>query len=315
MNKKTCPICDSAKTKKNGKRKGVQLYKCTTCGHQFRAGFPIQEEELWNEYLNGKQTIKELAKTHGVSESSIKRKLRKISWEWRQPDLSTMSGFVHLDVTYWGHNWGVLLALDHATNMPLYLAFIKSETTSDYKLAVDTIVQSGYTIKGIIIDGKRALFEELKNYPLQMCHFHMYQIVERYLTKHPRMIASRELLATCDMMYYVDEEIFLESYNAWKSRNDSFLNKRTTHKDGRTYYLHRKLRTAVNSIDFYLPYLYTYQRDELDGMPNTNNKIEGTFTDLKKNLNNHSGMSIENRKRFISGYFIDKLYRYFLGHV
>ena len=34
-------------------------------------------------------------------------------------------------------------------------------------------------------------------------------------------------------------------------------------------------------------------------MPNTNNKIEGTFTDLKKNLNNHSGMSTKNRKRFI----------------
>ena len=26
-------------------------------------------------------------------------------------------------------------------------------------------------------------------------------------------------------------------------------------------------------------------------MPNTNNKIEGTFTDLKKNLNNHSGLT------------------------
>ena len=39
-------------------------------------------------------------------------------------------------------------------------------------------------------------------------------------------------------------------------------------------------------------------------MPNTNNKIEGTFTDLKKNLNNHSGMSQENRKRFISGFFL-----------
>nr|MBP8945471.1 hypothetical protein [Paludibacteraceae bacterium] len=39
------------------------------------------------------------------------------------------------------------------------------------------------------------------------------------------------------------------------------------------------------------------------GLPNTNNKLEGTFTDLKKNLNNHSGMSKENRKRFIDGFF------------
>ena len=40
-------------------------------------------------------------------------------------------------------------------------------------------------------------------------------------------------------------------------------------------------------------------------MPNTNNKIEGTFTDLKENLNNHSGLTKENRKRFISGFFYD----------
>ena len=39
-------------------------------------------------------------------------------------------------------------------------------------------------------------------------------------------------------------------------------------------------------------------------MPDTNNKIEGTFTDLKKNLNNHSGLTQENRKRFISGFFL-----------
>lgn len=40
-------------------------------------------------------------------------------------------------------------------------------------------------------------------------------------------------------------------------------------------------------------------------MPNTNNKIESTFTDLKKNLNNHSGMTKESRKRFISSFFLD----------
>ena len=47
-----------------------------------------------------------------------------------------------------------------------------------------------------------------------------------------------------------------------------------------------------------------YQREDCKGMPNTNNKIEGSFTDLKKNLNNHSGLTIENRKRFISGFFL-----------
>ena len=60
----------------------------------------------------------------------------------------------------------------------------------------------------------------------------------------------------------------------------------------------------MHSLDFYLPYLFTCQDEDCVGMPNTNNKIEGTFTDLKSNLNNHSGMSIENRKRFICGFFL-----------
>lgn len=60
----------------------------------------------------------------------------------------------------------------------------------------------------------------------------------------------------------------------------------------------------MRSLDFYLEYLFTYQDPMCEGMPNTNNKIEGTFTDLKNNLNNHSGMTIENRKRFINGFFL-----------
>lgn len=60
----------------------------------------------------------------------------------------------------------------------------------------------------------------------------------------------------------------------------------------------------MHSVEFYLPDLFTYQDSMCEGMPNTNNKIEGTFTDLKKNLNNHSGMSVDNRKRFIIGFLL-----------
>ena len=43
MNKKKCEVCGSAHTVKNGERKGVQLYKCQDCGHQFRAGNGVNE--------------------------------------------------------------------------------------------------------------------------------------------------------------------------------------------------------------------------------------------------------------------------------
>jgi len=70
MNKKKCEVCGSSHTVKNGVRKGVQLYKCQDCGHQFRAGVVVSEDELWEAYQQEKQTIKELSERYGKSVAS-----------------------------------------------------------------------------------------------------------------------------------------------------------------------------------------------------------------------------------------------------
>jgi len=301
---KKCPYCKSSNVKKNGLRNHVQHYKCKNCGRQFK-NVPKKPtcESIWKEYMDAKQTIRELAQKYHISESTVKRMLRKSEELWIQPDLTAMKGFVHLDVTYWGHNWGVMVGLDESTGKILYVEFIKHETTQTYMTAVESIQDAGYTIKGIIIDGKQELFTALRDYPIQMCQFHMLQIVKRYLTKNPKMNASKELMSLMRGMKNQTKEDFECDYIAWKKRFNDFLCKRTMHKDGKTCYLHRRVRTVMHSVDFYLPYLFTYQRTDCEGMPNTNNKIEGTFTDLKKNLNNHSGLTISHRQQFITAYF------------
>ena len=296
-------MCGSSHTMKNGKRKDVQLYVCRECRYQFRHNKEVSSTELWIAYQNGKQTVSELAATHGVSPSTVKRRLRDVKKTWVQPRLSG-SGFVHLDGTYWGHNWGVMLGLDEESGKPLYLEFIKSETNQDYKDAVSSIEARGYTIRGIIIDGKQSLFGMFSGYKIQMCQYHMQQIVRRYLTLHPKLLAARELKALMSKLTKMGKADFEAEYGGWKATWKDTLNRRSQLKSGKTQYTHRRLRSAMHSIDFYLPYLFTYQLPECKGMPNTNNKIEGTFTDLKKNLNNHSGMSQENRKRFIIGFFL-----------
>ncbi len=257
-------------------------------------------------HLSAEQAGAVIAQSCHVRASTIKRILRTITLEWQQPSLENQSGFVHLDATYWGRNWGILLAIDDGTGGILYIAFIKHETTLSYVDAVTAIVSAGYTIKGIIIDGKTELFAALNRYPIQMCQFHALQIVRRYLTQNPKMNANKELLQLCKTMTSVNERDFLEAYDAWKTRWSDSLNNRTMHKDGKSYYLHRRVRTLVNSLDFYLPYLFTFQREDCAGMPNTNNKIEGTFTDLKKNLNNHSGLTQKHRRLFIIAYFLNR---------
>ena len=303
MYRSKCPVCGGTHTVKNGKRRGVQTYLCKGCGYQFRNSLGLKRDTLWRSYQDGKQTISELASAFGVSDSTIKRQLREIEKVWAQPPLDG-SGYVHLDATYWGHNWGVMLAIDESSGKPLYMAFIAHERVQDYVDAVRSIEERGYTIKGIVIDGMKSLFSEFSAYKIQMCQYHMIQIVRRYLTLHPRLLAARELKALVDNIVNEDGPEFENKYRHWKSKWVEMLNRRSTLKSGKTQFTHRRLRSAMLSVDFYLPYLFTYQQPECDGMPNTNNKIEGTFTDLKKNLNNHSGMSKENRKRFISGFFL-----------
>lgn len=303
MYKIKCPACKGTHTVKNGKRQGVQLYVCKECGYQFRNGNRVDTDTLWSLYQDGKQTMAELAEKHRISQSTIKRRIREVTIGWDQPSL-TGSGFLHLDTTYWGHNWGVLLGLDEETGLPLYVAFIGHERVQDYIDAVRSIEQRGYCIRGIVIDGMQSLFSEFSAYKIQMCQFHMMEIVKRYLTKRPKLIAARELKELACSLTTRQKNEFEDEYRKWKERWGNTLNRRTTLKSGKTQFTHKRLRSAMHSVDFYLPYLFTYQQPECKGMPNTNNKIEGTFTDLKKNLNNHSGMSKENRKRFISGFFL-----------
>ena len=302
MNKKKCEVCGSSHTVKNGVRKGVQLYKCQECGYQFRAGTATSEDDLWNAYQQEKQTIKELSVRFGMSVATVKRRLHGIKREWVQPPLSG-GGFVHLDVTYWGRSFGVFLALDGQTGEPLYMAFVKSETVKDYEDAVSSIKDRGYSIRGLIVDGKQSLFKTFSGYPIQMCQFHMKQIIRRYLTLNPKMLAARELRDLVGKLHRMDEADFKKDYQDWKVKWKDTIGHKSLHKDGRMHYTHQRLRAAINSLNFYLPYLFTHQQQDCKGMPNTNNKIEGTFTDLKKNLNNHSGLTVENRKRFINGFF------------
>lgn len=303
MNKSKCPVCGSTHTIKNGKHKGVQTYKCCDCGYRFRNSKLPTDDEIWHLYQDGKQTIEEISALLGTSCSTIKRRLRNITINWEQPSL-TGSGYVHLDATYWGRNNGILLALDDQTGKVLYLAFINHERISDYTDAVTSIEARGYKVKGIIIDGIKNLFKAFSGYKIQMCQFHMKQIIKRYLTLNPRLLAARDLKSLMERLTLEGKDDFIKEYEAWKNEWKDTLNKRTELKNGKSHYRHRRLRSAMNSIDFYLPYLFTYQEDGCSGMPNTNNKIEGTFTDLKRNLNDHSGMSETNRKRFVCGFFL-----------
>ena len=281
----------------------MQLYKCNNCERQFRGGMKATLDDIWKLYIDKKQSIADIAEVYNVSVSTIKRKLRKIVIEWEQPNISG-GGYVHFDVTYWGHNWGVIIAVDHGSGKVIYLNFIQHEKAEDYLQALQSIKSRGFVIKGVIIDGFRALFDIFSDYEIQMCHFHMKQIVTRYLTSKPRLQASKELAAVVEQLDQLDHCSFLQEFADWNAKWHTVLCEKTFSEDtGKWCYTHKKLRTVVNSLNFYMEYLFTYLSPKCVGIPNTNNMIEGLFSILKKRLNVHSGMKEESRKRFIKGFF------------
>ena len=52
-----------------------------------------------------------------------------------------------------------------------------------------------------------------------------------------------------------------------------------------------------------MKYLWTWYDYIQLGIPNTNNALEGIFTDLKTKLRNHNGLAQKHRKVFIDEYF------------
>ena len=135
-----------------------------------------------------------------------------------------------------GRSWGVLLAFDEHSGFPLYLVFIENETASDYEKAIRSIEERGYTIFGIIIDGKKSLFTLFSDYQIQMCQFHMKQVIRRYLTQNPRLKTTRELKGLLDTLTVSSGRDFKINYAQWKEKWKDTLVKRSLLKCGKKLY-------------------------------------------------------------------------------
>ena len=205
---------------------------------------------------------------------------------------------VLMDTTYFGRKFGVMVFKDSISGSILFKQYVKYETNNLYLSGIEEIFRRGISIQSIICDGRKGLFSLFGYIPVQMCQFHQVQIVKRYLTCSPELEASKELLC------HTDKESFIGAFDEWCVKWSDFLKERTKDKKtGKSHYTHPRLRSAYLSIKRNMPYLWTWYDNPELGIPNTNNGLEGKFTDLKSKLRNHNGLSKDHRKVFIDEYF------------
>jgi len=209
-----------------------------------------------------------------------------------------------MDTTYFGRDFGVMLFKDAYTKENLLKYYVKNETNALYLKGINELIRKGFEILAIVCDGRRGLFHLFGNIPMQMCQFHQVAIIRRYITKNPKLPASIELKELVSMLKMTDKESFEGGLELWHNKWESFLNERSINpKTGKSYYTHKKLRSAYRSLKTNLKWLFTwYDYPELD-IPNTTNAIDGHFSDLKNKLRNHNGLTKKRKQKFIDEFF------------
>jgi hypothetical protein len=208
-----------------------------------------------------------------------------------------------MDTTYFGRKFGVMVFKDSITGTVLYKQYVKSETNQLYLFGIKKIASRGIKVQSIICDGRKGLFQLFDNVPIQYCNFHQVKTIRNYLTKKPKMQASKELWQLTLMLKCTDKESFTGGLNEWYVKWNDFLNEQKVDENGKKRYVHKRLRSAYRSLKTNLPWLFTWY-DNMDlAMPNTTNAIDGQFSDLKNKLRNHNGLSEARKKKFIDEFF------------
>ena len=181
---------------------------------------------------------------------------------------------------------------------------IQSETVKEYKDLKQQLEELGYIIKSVTFDGKRGLTKLFNDYPVQMCHFHQKKIIQRYITKYPRLQAGKELKKVMYNLTTTTEGRFIKKLDEWFNIYENFIEELTINPiTGECFYKHQKLRAAYRSLKANLPYLFTYKKYKDLSIANTTNNLDGgTFSPMKKKLNTHSKMSRKLRFKMVDEY-------------
>jgi hypothetical protein len=158
----------------------------------------------------------------------------------------------------------------------------------------------GYTIQAIVLDGRPGVRQLFADIPVQMCHFHQKQIITRYLTRNPKLVAGIELKGLTATLCETNEDDFTSALNTWYTQWSLFLKERTTEPlTGKWHYTHKRLRSAYRSVRQNLPFLFTYKKYPDLNIPNTTNSLDGCFAYLKELVRVHRGSSTSLRHKII----------------
>ena len=241
---------------------------------QFVHDTSVSVETLWSEFAHEHATVSVLARRYAISRSTVQRRLDAYTLPTHVLTPCTMVAII--DATRVSSSW-ILAIRDPEKQKTVYARDIEIESTYAYQTAYADLKARGFVFSAIVTDGRFVAADWLfPGIPLQMCHYHQFQIVRRYLTLNPKLPAGIELLDLVRTLPRTDEASFTDAFKLWCKTHHTFLQEKTIDPEtNRWHWTHKRVRQARDSIALHLPYLFTYQKHPELGIPNTTNSLDG----------------------------------------
>lgn len=199
--------------------------------------------------------------------------------------------------------WCAVVFRDPIKKENLWYGFGDVETHNLYQEGRRYLESLGYIILGVTGDGKSCIRKVFDDIPFQMCLVHMERIVVRKITRNPKLEAGVVLLALIKTLGRCPSDVWKDRYKKYIEKYRNFLNEKSINlESGMQDWTHRDLRSAVLSVQMFLPYLFSYEKTK--ELSQTTNSLEGHFSHIKDIVRIHRGISTFLLKKVLSSIFL-----------
>lgn len=278
------------------KRNDLQRYECLLRGWRFQNVRQLERKHstLWNQYVWGKQTLDQLSKKHGIDIKTVQKRLDATKLK-REP-ISSQPLVLIADVSFFLRGDGALVVRSPKLKRNIFWSFVNGENPLIYRDARKTLESEGF-----VIFGRRLGWQKGR---------------QGGVFRHTRPDVSLPSETGPETISHLETETRSGTRTPGTRKDSSLLKRRWLHTTAREMVpsmggfpertdvrrcwgnisiTHKKIRSAYRSLKNNLPYLFTFQQYPKLHMPNTTNSLDGYFSQMKKLLRVHNGLSEERR--------------------
>lgn len=214
-----------------------------------------------------------------------------------------------IDGTYFTDSLCLVLYYDSKLRYSLLYRYSTNEFYREIKEDLENLKKLGIDIASVTCDGKKAIIRAVNTvYPtaiVQRCLVHVQRNVRAWLTRRPKMEASRELRYLVGLLHYikgmVEMHMWIIAFERWYDRHRALIEERVLKtRTGRWWYKHRQLRRSAVMVRRALADMFHFIGNK--DIPKSTNGLDSYFGHLKQNLNVHRGLSKKHRQSFILWY-------------